>query len=283
MPLVHPSTILTPATQVGAGVGAFNVIQLELAEAIIMGAEAASQAVILQISENCVRYHGRLAPIARACQALGAAASIPVVVHLDHAEDIALVHEAIDLGFDSVMYDGSRLDDVANQATTAEVTAFCHQHGVWVEAEFGEIGGKDGVHAPGVRTDPVQAAAFIAATGVDALAVAVGSSHAMTTRVAKLDFDLIARLNSALSVPLVLHGSSGVPDADLAEAVRSGMTKINIATLLNQVFTGSVRETLAANPALVDTRKYCSPARAAVAEAVASLLTILAHPEAVQP
>jgi fructose-bisphosphate aldolase class II len=275
MPLVAPGEIIRPARTAGFGVGAFNVIQLELAEAIVLGAELAAKPVVLQLSENCVKYHGALAPLANACFAIAAASAQPVAVHLDHAESVDLVREALELGFTSVMYDGSKLDDAANQATTAEVAALCHSRGVWVEAEFGEVGGKDGVHAPGARTNPEQAARFVAATGVDSLAVAVGSSHAMTERTAKLDFDLIARLRSVLDVPLVLHGSSGVDDADLAQAVRSGMTKINIATLLNTVFTAEVRKALAADPSLVDTRKYFKPARAAVADAVAHLLEVL--------
>jgi fructose-bisphosphate aldolase class II len=276
MSLVTPHEILTPAYEAGAGVGAFNVIQLELAEAIVAGAERAQQPVILQISENCVKYHGALAPVALACLALGEAADVPVVVHLDHAEDVDLVAQALDLGLTSVMYDGSKLDDASNQAVTAAVTAMCHRAGAWVEAEFGEIGGKDGVHAPGVRTNPAQARDFAAATGVDSLAVAVGSSHAMVERSASLDFDLIRAIHKVVPVPLVLHGSSGVPDADLARAVAAGMTKINIATLLNTTFTGAVRDTLGANPALVDTRKYFGPGREAVTGAVAHLLGVLA-------
>jgi fructose-bisphosphate aldolase, class II len=197
------------------------------------------------------------------------------VVHLDHAMDRDLVTEAVSLGFTSVMYDASRLEYAENVAATAEVTGFCHDHGVFVEAELGEVGGKDGVHAPGARTRPGEAVAFVEATGVDALAVAVGSSHAMTERTAQLDFELIAALRAAVPVPLVLHGSSGVADADLTRAVEAGVTKVNIATHLNTVFTGVVRRILADQPALVDTRKYLGPARDAVAAEVARLLGVL--------
>ena len=133
-------------------------------------------------------------------------------MHLDHAEDPELALLAIDHGFGSVMYDGAKLDFADNVETTRRVVDARRAAGVLVEAELGEIGGKDGAHAPGVRTDPAEAARFVAETGVDALAVAVGSSHAMTERVAALDLDLIARLRAAVPVPLVLHGSSGVPD-----------------------------------------------------------------------
>ena len=266
---------LVPAGEIVAntrGVGAFNVVLLEHAEAMISGAEAAGLPVVLQISENCVGYHGSLAPIAVATLAAARAAEVPVAVHLDHATSAGLVREAITLGLGSVMYDASALEYDRNVATTAEVTAFCHERGVWVEAELGEVGGKDGVHAPGARTDPEEAARFVAATGVDALAVAVGTSHAMTDRTASIDLDLIARLRDAVPVPLVLHGSSGVPDTDLTRAVRAGITKVNIATHLNRVFTGAVREYLDDHPSAVDTRKYLAPGRDAVAREVARLL-----------
>ena len=275
MPLVSGAEVVLSAAKAGKGVGAFNVIQIEHATALIAGAERAGAPVILQISENAVKYHGALKPIGVATLAAASAASVPVVVHLDHAMERDLVTEAVSLGFTSVMFDASKLEYDENVAVTAEVTAFCHEHGVFVEAEIGEVGGKDGVHAPGARTQPAEAAAFAETTGVDALAVAVGSSHAMTERTAELDFALISQLRDAVPVPLVLHGSSGVADADLTRAVEAGMTKVNIATHLNNVFTGVVRQVLADNPALVDTRKYLGPARDAVAGEVARLLGVL--------
>ncbi|MFC4057802.1 class II fructose-bisphosphate aldolase [Planomonospora corallina] len=272
MPLVGTGDIVRGAT---AGVGAFNVIHLEHAEAIVAGAEAAGAPVVLQISENCVRYHGALAPVAAASLAVARASSADVAVHLDHARDRALVEEAVALGIGSVMFDASALPDEENAALTAEVTAWCHGRGVWVEAELGEIGGKDGVHAPGVRTRPHEAAGYVARTGVDALAVAVGSSHAMTTRDAVLDLALIAELRGAVPVPLVLHGSSGVPDDTLRAAVRHGMKKINIATHLNRVFTRAIRDRLAADERAVDPRGYVKAGRDAVAAEVARLLGVL--------
>ncbi|SNR58328.1 class II fructose-bisphosphate aldolase [Actinomadura mexicana] len=275
MPLTPMSeAIAAPAAQ-GRGLGAFNVIQLEHAEAIVAGAERAGAPVVLQVSENCVAYHGALAPIGAAVLALGRAASVPVVVHLDHATSADLVSEAVALGFGSVMFDASGLPHEANVASTAEVAARCRAEGVWVEAELGEIGGKDGVHAPHARTDPEEAAGYVAATGVDALAVAVGTSHAMLTRDTVLDLALITRLRAAVPVPLVLHGSSGVPDDGLAAAVEHGMTKINVATQLNKVFTAALRERLAADPGLVDPRRYLSAGRGAVAAEVARLLHVI--------
>jgi fructose-bisphosphate aldolase, class II len=273
MPLVSAGELVGA----GRGVGALNVVQLEQVEAVICGAEAAGLPAIVQISENCVRYHGALAPLASAALAAARAADVPIAVHLDHATEVELVREGVALGVGSVMYDASALPYERNLARTAEVAAYCHERGVWVEAELGEVGGKDGVHAPGARTDPREATRFAAATGVDALAVAVGTSHAMTDRTASVDLDLIARLRDAVPVPLVLHGSSGVPDADLARAVAAGIAKVNIATHLNKVFTAAVRERLAADPAVVDTRKYLAPGRDAMAREVARLLgTVLA-------
>ena len=276
MTLVNLADVLADASRHSRGVGAFNVIQIEHAEALVGAAEETRLPVVLQISENAARYHGALAPIALATKAIADASSARCVLHLDHAESEALVDEALSLGFTSVMFDGSKLDDETNRSTTRAVVQRCHGAGVSVEAELGEIGGKDGVHAPGARTDPADAAAFAADTGVDALAVAVGSSHAMTSRTATLDLALIARIHDLVPVPLVLHGSSGVADESLVAAVRSGMTKVNIATHLNSAFTAAVREHLAANPSLVDTRTYLGAGRAAVQTETARLLRLLA-------
>jgi len=276
MPLVPTGQLAAAAAARGRGVGAFNVITLEHAEAIVAAAERQALPVVLQISENAVRYHGALAPIALATRTLAERATVPCVLHLDHAVSEPLVDEAVGLGFTSVMYDGSRLGDEANRTATRAVVQRCRAAGVSVEAELGEIGGKDGVHAPGVRTDPAAAAQFVADCGVDALAVAVGSSHAMTSRTAELDMDLIAAIHERVPVPLVLHGASGVPDADLVAAVRAGMTKVNIATHLNNAFTTALREHLAEDPDVVDTRRYLGTARDAVAAEAARLLALLA-------
>ncbi|PRY53987.1 fructose-bisphosphate aldolase [Knoellia remsis] len=275
MPLSPLVPVLAAARDGGHAVAAYNVIQIEHAEAYAVAAERVSLPVVMQISENAVKYHGSLRPIAAATLAIAEACTQPVVVHLDHAESVDLVEEAVRLGLTSVMFDGSKLPDDVNRETTARVVALCHEAGVSVEAELGEVGGKDGVHAPGVRTDPRDAAQFVADTGVDALAVAVGSSHAMTERVAVLDTDLIADIAAVVPVPLVLHGSSGVPDDGLVAAVRAGMTKVNIATHLNQVWTTAMQRSLEERPS-VDTRKYLGAARDAVADEAARLLELLA-------
>jgi fructose-bisphosphate aldolase class II len=275
VPLTGLGEILGPARAAGRGVGAFNVIGIEHAEAIVAGAEAAGAPVVLQISQNCVAYHGALGPVGQAVLAIARAAAVPAAVHLDHATRDDLVREAQRIGFGSVMFDASAQGYAANVAATAATAAWCHEHGMLIEAEIGEIGGKDGVHAPQVRTSPGDAAAYAEATSVDALAVAVGSSHAMLNRDAVLDLGLIAQIRRAVPVPLVLHGSSGVPDETLAQAVAAGMTKINIATQLNKVFTAAVRARLAADPALADPRRYLAGGRDALAGEAARLLGVL--------
>ncbi|GAB3631795.1 class II fructose-bisphosphate aldolase [Microbacterium shaanxiense] len=280
MTLVSAAELVRAAAAQGRGIGAFNVIHLETAEALVAASAQARLPVILQISQNCAKYHGALEPIALATLAVARRAETPVAVHLDHAEDPELVDEAIALGFGSVMFDGGALPYDENVAMTRVVADHAHAAGVYVEGELGEVGGKDGAHAPGVRTDPGEARAFVAETGVDALAVAVGSSHAMTDRSASLDIDLVGRLHAALDVPLVLHGSSGVADAVIMDAVHAGMTKINVSTHLNGFFTRAVRATLDADERLVDSRKYVAPGRAAVVDEAARMLRLFALQEA---
>ncbi|WP_284977802.1 class II fructose-bisphosphate aldolase [Arthrobacter sp. fls2-241-R2A-200] len=276
MTLVATRELVERAAARGEGQGAFNVVHVETAEGLVAGAEAAGVPLILQISENCVKYHGGLEPIGVATLAIARAASVPVAVHLDHAELEELALAAVDLGFGSVMYDGAHLPYEQNVAATARVAQYAHERGAFVEAELGEVGGKDGAHAPGVRTDPGEARAFVEATGVDALAVAVGSSHAMTERSAALDLELITRLKSAVGKPLVLHGSSGVSDDLLVAAIKAGMTKINVSTHVNGFFTRGVRQYLDANPEVVDSRKYIQAGRDALVMESARMLTLFA-------
>jgi fructose-bisphosphate aldolase class II len=273
MPLARTADLVAAAYRAGTGVVAFNVITLEHAEAIVAGAERAGSPVILQISENAVKFHhGRLRPIAAATAAVAAQSTIAASLHLDHVEDPELLYAIAETCSSSAMFDASKLDYAENVAATKAAADWAHERGLFMEAELGEVGGKDGAHASGVRTDPAEAVAFVAATGVDALAVAVGSSHAMSTRTAALDLELIARLRSVVPVPLVLHGSTGVAAEDLRKAVAVGITKINVGTLLNVHFTRAVRSYLASDDAVTDPRRYLAPAREAIAEAVAATI-----------
>lgn len=281
MPLTTTRQILADATAGRMGVGAFNVITLEYAEAIVDGAEAAGQPVILQLSENTTTFHrGNPRPIAAAMRELAQAANVGVSLHLDHVEDEDLLHASAAAGFSSVMFDAGRLAYAANVAATLRAVQWAHDQGMAIEAELGYVGGKDtqvtSAHATGVRTDPEQAAEFVAATGVDALAVAVGSSHAMSSRTASLDQDLIRRLAVAVGVPLVLHGSSGVPEEDLAAAIGAGMTKINVGTILSIAYTEGVRGVLDQDSKLSDPRKYLTPARENISTQVQDFLRVIA-------
>jgi fructose-bisphosphate aldolase, class II len=280
MGLVSTADLVRVAAERSSAVAAFNVITLEHVEAVIAGAEQANQPVILQISENAVRFHGtQLRPIARASIEAAVMSSVAVALHLDHVTDGELLRQAADAGFSSAMFDAGAAAYAENLVATRAAAEWAHSAGIWLEAELGYVGGKPdapaSAHAAGVRTDPTEAAEFVAATGVDALAVAVGSSHAMTSRTAQLDQELIGRIASAVPVPLVLHGSSGVADAELRGAVQAGMRKINVGTALNIAFTNAVRARLAADETVVDPRKYLAAARTAMSTSVAGLLQVI--------
>jgi fructose-bisphosphate aldolase class II len=280
MGLVSTADLVREAAERRSAVAAFNVITLEHAEAVIAGAEQANQSVILQISENAVRFHGaQLRPIARASIEAATLSSVAVALHLDHVTDGELLRQAADAGFSSAMFDAGAAAYAENLAATRAAAQWAHSAGIWLEAELGYVGGKPdapaSAHATGVRTDPTEAAEFVAATGVDALAVAVGSSHAMTSRTAQLDHELIGRIATAVPVPLVLHGSSGVADAELRGAVQAGMRKINVGTALNVAFTNAVRARLAADETVVDPRTYLAEARTAMSRTVAGLLQVI--------
>ncbi|MFF7986798.1 ketose-bisphosphate aldolase [Streptomyces sp. NPDC007901] len=281
MPLAATGELMTRAAEVRSAVAAFNVITLEHVEAVVTGAEAAGAPVVLQVSENAVKFrYGRLLPLARATTAAAERATVPVALHLDHVQSDDLLRQAPGAGFSSVMYDASRLPYAENLAATAAAVDWAHTQGLWIEAELGEVGGKDGrppldAHAPGARTDPDQAHSFVAGTGVDALAVAIGSAHAMTTRTAALDHGLLTRLSAVVPVPLVLHGSSGVPDEGLVAAVAGGIAKVNVGTALNMAMTASIRRFLADHPEAVDSRKYLSVGREAMAGEVTRIIGVL--------
>ncbi|NJQ16500.1 class II fructose-bisphosphate aldolase [Streptomyces bohaiensis] len=293
MPLVAAGGLLTAARERRGAVAAFNVITLEHVEAVLEGAERAGVPVILQISENAVRYRrADPLPLARAATAAAEAAAVPAALHLDHVRDPELLRRAAEAGCSSVMVDASHLPYRDNLAACAAAARWARANGLWTEAELGVVGGKDGEpppdpHHPEARTDPEAARAFTAASGVDALAVAIGSRHAMTTPVAALDHALLARLAERVPVPLVLHGSSGVPAAELAAAVRGGITKVNIGTALNVALTTGVRAALVGDTEVVDPRRWLADGRSAMA-ATAARLAALVHrpppgPEAPRP
>ncbi|MGC3000691.1 class II fructose-bisphosphate aldolase [Streptomyces sp. G35A] len=281
MPLTTTGELIAHAAAHRSAVASFNIITLEHVEAVIAGAESVRAPVVLQVSENAVRFrHGRLLPLARAAVAAAERAAVPVALHLDHVRSDALLRQAPDAGFGSVMYDAARLPYAENLAATRAAVDWAHAQGLWIEAELGEIGGKGGkppldAHATGARTDPDQARAFVADSGVDALAVAIGTTHAMTTRTATLDHALLERLSATVDVPLVLHGSSGLPDDELAAAVTGGIAKVNIGTALNIAMTGAIRRFLTDHPEAADSRGYLTAGREAMTRTVADVIRTL--------
>ncbi|MDR5700485.1 class II fructose-bisphosphate aldolase [Agromyces aerolatus] len=278
MTLTTTAELMSEAQRAGRGVMAFNVITLEQAEGVLAAAELAQSDVILQVSENAVEFHGgRSAPLIGAAAALIQPLAIRASVHLDHATSIDLCRRAADEGASSVMFDGSRLDFVENVRATRAAAEWAQSADVFLEAELGEIGGKGGAHAPNVRTDPEEARQFVAETNVNALAVAVGSVHAQRDRTAKLEQDLIARLRDVVSVPLVLHGSSGVPDEEIREAIANGIVKVNVGTALNSAYTQRLREHLSVNLDGSDPRPGLREARDAVSLITRQLLDVARH------
>jgi fructose-bisphosphate aldolase class II len=285
--LAATANLVASAAAQDTAVLAFNVITIEHAEGIADGVERAGVTAIMQVSENTVLFHGgRIAPLVAACARIAAHSSAAIAVHLDHFQDVTLITEAVetaaDLGVTSIMVDAAHLSYRDNVDRTRSFVDRAHEAGLWVEAELGAIGGKANAHAVGARTDPAEAAVFAAETGVDGLAVAVGSAHSMTTRDAVLDIALIDKLAASVAVPLVLHGSSGVPDDQLRLAVRAGIRKVNVGTALNIAYTGAVREALSANPSTTDPRKYLAAARQAVGDTVTALCrTVASSPQRV--
>ena len=285
MTLATTADLLADAYARGTGLAALNVITLEHAEGTVLGAEQAGLPVVLQVSQNAAKFHlDDPAPLTAALLALARTSLVPVALHLDHVTQVHLLRRTAECGFSSVMFDAGPLPYEENVASTREAVAWGHAHGLLVEAELGYVGGKAGsgwgqvesAHGTGVRTDPDQAREYVAATGVDALAVAVGSSHAMTSADAELDLDLVARLRAVVDVPLVLHGSSGVPQPGIAAAVVAGMTKVNIGTITTVAFTRAIRRHLADLPEVTDPRQYLAPARQAVSGLVAELVATVA-------
>ncbi len=238
-----------------------SVVALEHVEAVIAGAESVVAPVVLQVSENAVKFrYGRLLPLARAAAAAAERASVPVALHLDHVQSDDLLPPGVrrrQLG-DVQREPGCRRGEPRRHPGRRRLGTHkaCGSRPSWGRWEAGRVSRRSTRTRPAPAPDPAEARAFVADSGVDALAVAIGSSHAMTTRTAALDHDRLKRLTAALGVPLVLHGSSGVPDDELAVAIAGGIAKVNVGTALNIAMTGAVREFLAAHPEAVDSRKY---------------------------
>jgi len=269
--LVTVAELLNKAQKEGYAVGAFNCNNMEIVQAIVAAAEAENSPVIIQASQGAIKYAG-IDYIAALSRQAAQAAKVPVALHLDHGTSLEQVMACIRHGFTSVMIDGSKYPFAENVALTQKVVELAHAIGVSVEAELGKIGGVEDDIAVDEReaffTDPEEAREFVLKTGVDSLAVAIGTAHGRYKGVPKLDFERLAKIRELVDIPLVLHGSSGVPDEDIKKAISLGVAKVNIDTNIREAFVGKMREVLAKNPDEIDPRKILGPAKEAAIEII---------------
>lgn len=269
--LVSGKDILLHAQKNGYAVGAFNINNMEIIHAIANAAKELKAPVIMQASQGGIKYAG-IEYISSLAKTAADLADGPITLHLDHGTDFDQVMLCIRHGFSSVMIDGSRFPLDENIAFTKRVVEIAHPLGVSVEAELGKIGGTEDHIVVEERdatfTDPDEAKRFVEETGVDSLAIAVGTAHGVYKGEPKIDFDRIKAIREKVDLPLVLHGSSGVPYEALKKAVSLGICKINIDTDLRISFTDGVREVLENTPNEFDPRKILGPARDKMTETI---------------
>jgi len=266
MPLVTTKEMLLRAQAGHYAVGAFNVENMEMVMAVVQAAEESRAPVIMQTTPSTVKYAGLDYYLAMA-KAAAERATVPVAMHLDHGDSFELAMQALRTGYTSIMIDGSHDSFEDNIALTRRVTDACAPSGVPVEADLGKVGGKEDDLEGGDGnpfTDPQQAKEFVERTGVDSLAVAIGTAHGLYKGVPKLDFDRLSAIRELVSIPLVLHGASGVPDEAVRESIRRGICKVNFATELRIAFSDGVKKYLAEDPDAFDPKKYCKVGRAGV-------------------
>jgi tagatose 1,6-diphosphate aldolase GatY/KbaY len=270
MALVTSKELMLDAQKNHYAIGAFNVENMEMVQAVIAAAEELSSPVIIQTTPGTLKYADPELYYANVAAA-AKAAKVPVVMHLDHGSSFELAMRCFRAGYTSVMIDGSHDPFEQNIAVTKSVVDACHAAGIPVEAELGKVGGKeddlDGGEGNGY-TVPAEAAEFAEKTGVDSLAVAIGTAHGVYKGIPKLDLERISQIRQVVSVPLVLHGTSGVPDDTVRECIRRGMCKVNYATDLRIAFSNGVKDYLAANPDVYDPKKYCAKGRELVKQYV---------------
>jgi fructose-bisphosphate aldolase class II len=271
------------AQQEGWAVGAFNANTLEQVQAIVLAAQAENAPAIIQVSHRALTYIGSgneiqgLKYIAAIGKVAAESVSAPLALHLDHGAESEVL-QAIALGFTSVMFDGDGLPFEENISITKRLCGVAHSVGICMEAEVGEVPKPDGKaydEAAIELTQPDEAVQFAKATGIDTLAVALGSVHGLKTKEISLDLERLAAIRSRVTLPLVLHGSSGVADKDIKQGVAMGLCKVNVATQLSQAFTGAIRDVLNADGEVVDPRKYLAPGRKAQMEIVRERIRFL--------
>ena len=278
MNLVPMVEILNDAHKKRYAVGGFNINNLEFIQGIVWAAEELNSPLILQASEGAIRYMGMDYVVAMVDAAVKNT-SIPVALHLDHGSSFEKIMQCIRNGFSSVMIDASKLSFEENIELTKKVVEAAHSVGVSVEAELGTIGGTEDDHKvdekDAMYTDPEQAKEFVNATGVDALAIAIGTAHGVYKGEPELDFERLDIIKKIIDMPVVLHGASGISEADLKQGVELGVNKVNVNTDFQQVFTAKIKELFADNPDLYDPRKYCGPGRDVIKEKVKEKIMIL--------
>ena len=271
MALVSAKALLRGALEEGFAIGGFNVQNLEMVQAVVAAAEEERSPVILQFNPANVQHVG-MAYAAALCKAAAAQVSVPVVLHLDHGVDYPQTVAALQAGFTSMMYDGTPFPLQANVEVTRRVCEMAHAVGVSVEGEIGQMGGQEEgvftVEGQGVMTDVDEAVHYVQNTGVDALAIAVGNVHGMSTPAAELDVARIAAIRARVDTPLVIHGGSGVPDNLVREAIARGVCKFNVATQLNQGFLQEFGRVLQERPDETNPRSALAAAREGVKESV---------------
>ena len=261
MPLTTTVSMLRKAQEQGFAVGAFNVENMEMAQAIISAAEELRSPVILQTTPSTVRYAGT-GMYAAMVAALAQEATVPVAMHLDHGDSFALCAQALRSGYTSVMIDGSKLPLEENIALTYKVSEMCAAVGVPVEGEIGRVGGKeDDLESDGGYTIPEEAVRFEKESGLFSMAVGVGTAHGFYKEKPQLNKELITTLRGMLQAPMVLHGASGLSDEDVKDCIRRGICKVNFATELRAAYTEGVKAVLAENPKTFDPKAYGKEAR----------------------
>ena len=273
MPFVTSREMLLAAQAGQYAIGAFNVENMEMAQAVIAAAEEMNAPVMLQTTPGTLKYAnpeifaGMISRMARD-------AKVPVALHLDHGSSFALAEQCVRAGYTSVMIDGSPLSFDENVALTCSVVAMAGD--LPVEAELGKVGGKEDDHeADAAYTDPAEAARFVRETGVFSFAPAIGTAHGVYKAAPKLDLDRLSAIRAVVEAPLVLHGTSGVPDDQVRECIRRGVCKVNYATELRAVFSDAVKKYLAENPSAYDPKKYGAAGREAVRQRICQLISLL--------
>ena len=276
MPLVTTNEMLKKAQEGHYAVGAFNVENMEMVMAVIKAAEEMNSPVIMQTTPSTVKYAGLDYYLAMV-KAAAERSSVPVAIHLDHGSSFELAMQALRTGYTSIMIDGSHESFEDNIALTSRVAAACAPSGISVEAELGKVGGKEDDLDGGDEnpyTDPQQAKEFAERTGVTSLAVAIGTAHGIYKGIPKLDLDRLSEIREVVSIPLVLHGASGVPDDAVRESIKQGICKVNFATELRIAYSDGVKEYLRENPDSFDPKKYGTVGMQHVTELVKQKISV---------